>query len=211
MKLKVNVIVALLSLNATVFAAGAAYNPGEFYFSPGVAYYHFSEKRDLQNTAMANLSAGFVVADQWSLEAFYGQAATNETPSNFDKSTRFYIYSGEAVYHFNAEADAIIHPYLLTGLSITNQEDSDHSAGNTTLLGMNAGVGVEYFVNPNISLFTDARDIYTLSGGKNDWMLNAGIKFLFGGNDNQKAADTASEQPIETGGPTGFYQLQERQ
>ena len=218
MNLKLNISMILLSLSASAFAVADTdtssnnnYKPGEFYFAPGVAYYHFSDKRDLQNTAMANLSVGFVVSDQFSLEAFYGQAATNETPSDLDESTRFYIYSGEGVYHFNASADAIIHPYILTGLSITNQADNNPSSGNTTLLGVNAGVGIEYFVNPNISLFTDVRDIYTLSGGKDDWMLNAGIKFLFGGNDKiEKPNEAVSNQPIETGGTEGFYQLQDQ-
>ena len=212
MKLKLNIGIILLGLSASVFAeteASNIYKPGEFYFSPGVAYYHFSEKRDLQNTAMANLSAGIVVSDQFSLEAFYGQAAANETPSSLDESTRFYMYSGEGVYHFNPSADAIIHPYMLAGLSVTNQNDSNASSGNTTLLGVNAGVGFEYFVNPNISLFTDLRDIYTLSGGKDDWMLNAGIKFLFGGNDNtENTSENASDKPIETSGTVGFYELQ---
>ncbi len=216
MNLKLSLGIILVSLSVTVFAdteSNTVYKPSEFYFSPGVAYYHFSEKRDLQNTAMANFSAGFVVSDQFSLEAFYGQAATNETPSSLDESTRFYIYSGEGVYHFNADADAdaIIHPYMLGGLSITNQVDNNDSAGNTTLLGINAGLGIEYFVNANISLLTDVRDIYTLSGGKNDWMLNAGIKFLFGGNDNsQKTSEKTPEQLTETSGATGFYQLQDQ-
>ena len=212
MNFKISVVMLLLS--ASAFAADEAntmYKPGEFYVAPGVAYYHFSDKRDLQNTAMANLSAGLVISDQFSLEAFYGQAATNETPSSLDESTRFYIYSGEGVYHFNPSADAIIHPYMLAGLSVTNQNDNNASSGNTTLLGVNAGVGLEYFVNSNISLFTDVRDIYTLSGGKDDWMLNAGIKFLFGGNDKvETASENVADKPIETSGTTGFYQLQDQ-
>lgn len=212
MNLKVSLSIIFLSVSVSAFSGAEAFYPlNEFYFSPGVAYYHFSEKRDLQNTAMANLSAGFVLSDQFSLEAFYGQAATNETPSSLDETSRFYIYSGEGVYHFNPEADAIIHPYVLAGLSITNQNDTAASSGNTTLLGVNAGVGVEYFVNSNISLFTDVREIYTLSGGKEDWMLNAGIKFLFGGNDAvEKKSENAADKPIETGGTEGFYQLQEQ-
>lgn len=211
MNLKQSIGFLLMGLSSVAFAAvDTIYKPGEFYVAPGVAYYHFSEKRDLQNTAMANLSAGFVVSDQLSLEAFYGQAATNETPSNLDESTRFYVYSGEGVYHFNPSADAIIHPYALAGLSVTNQADDNSASGNTTLLGVNAGIGIEYFVNSNISLFSDVRDIYTLSGGKDDWMLNAGIKFLFDGNTAaETSAVTEPAAPVETSGTAGFYELQE--
>jgi len=200
----------LLSLSSTIFAeANSVYKPGEFYIAPGVAYYHFSEKRDLQNAAMANLTAGLVVSDQLSLEVFYGQAATDDTATSADKGTHFYTYSADGVYHFKPSADAVIHPYALAGIVITNQEDNDAASGNTTLLGVNAGVGLEYFVNPNISLFSDVRDIYTLSGGKNDLMLNAGIKFLFGGNPSVEAVNEEPANPIETAGTAGFYQLQE--
>ncbi len=197
----------LLSLSAAAFADNV-YKPGEFYVAPGVAYYHFSEKRDLQNAAMANLSAGFVVSDQFSLEAFYGQAATEETPVSTEDGTRFHTYWADGVYHFKPSSEATVHPYVLAGLGITNQNDDNASSGNTTLLGVNAGAGIEYFVNSNISLFTDVRDIYTLSGGKNDWMLNAGIKFLFGGSANTKTAP-ALVTPVKTDGTVGFYELQE--
>lgn len=198
MKLRISVGIIILGLSAAAFA-------DNFYVSPGVAYYHFSEKRDLQNTAMANLTAGYIVSDQVSLEAFYGQAATEETPSALDKDTRFYLYSGNGVYHFSSDANAIIHPYALGGLSITNQLDDSDGAGNTTLLGINAGLGLEYVVNPNISLFTDVRDIYTLSGGKNDWMLSAGLKFSFGGSTEKEVP-----APVKTDGTSGFYQLQDQ-
>ncbi len=195
----------LLFSFATSVVAESVYNPGEFYFSPGVAYYNFSDKRALQNSAMADISAGFIVSNQFSLEAFYGQASTEELPSNSDQHARFYMYSTNGVYHFNQDAQAIIHPYALAGLSITNQADNNTVSGNTTLLGINAGIGVEYFVNPSISLVADARDVYTLSGGQNDWMISGGIKFLFGGN----TISETSVEPATTDGPTGFYQLQE--
>ncbi|MBP9726442.1 MAG: outer membrane beta-barrel protein [Gammaproteobacteria bacterium] len=207
MYLKRSVGFLLLSVNSAVFADNV-YKPGEYYVAPGVAYYHFSEKREIQNAAMANVSAGLVVSDQFSLEAFYGQAATEETPVSTEDATRFHTYWADGVYHFNPSTEAAVHPYVLAGLGITNQNDDNASSGNTTLLGVNAGAGVEYFVNSNISLFTDVRDIYTLSGGKNDWMLNAGIKFLFGAKSNTELVP-APLTPVQTDGAVGFYELQE--
>lgn len=203
-------LLLLLCLTVTVASAENDYHykPGEYYFAPGVAYYHFSSKRDLENSAMANISVGKVISEQWSIEAFYGQAATEELPSSLDQSTRFYTYAADGIYHFSSDANAVIHPYALAGLNMTKQEDDSPSAGNTTLLGANAGLGIEYFVNSNISLFADARDLYTFSGGKNDWMLNGGIKFIFGINDTEETA-VVTDPPITTEGPTGFYQLQE--
>ncbi len=207
MYLKRSVGFFLLCLNSAVFPDNV-YKPGEYYVAPGVAYYHFSEKRDIQNAAMANVSAGLVVSDQFSLEAFYGQAATEETPVSTENGARFHTYWADGVYHFNPGSEAAVHPYVLAGLGITNQNDDNASSGNTTLLGVNAGAGIEYFVNSSISLFTDVRDIYTLSGGKNDWMLNAGIKFLFGENGNAKSTP-APVTPVKTDGAVGFYELQD--
>lgn len=197
-----------LSMSTGVFADTGVDQPNQWYVAPGVAYYHFSEKRDLQNTAMADASIGLVVSDQLSLEAFYGQAATEESSSRSEKSTRFYMYAAEGVYHFQPDAEAVIHPYLLAGISITTQDDNSTTAGNTTLMGINVGAGIEYFVNPDISLFADTRELYTFSGGKNDWIVNGGIKFFFGGSAHDSAS-VASTSSVKTDGPTGFYQLQE--
>lgn len=199
----------LLSLSACAFAEEqTGYKPGQYYFAPGIAYYHFSEKRDLQNTALADLSVGLAITEQLSLEALYGQASTESTPTQQNNnSVRFYTYWMDGVYHFQSAEQTNFHPYVLAGLGITNQDNAtSSSSGNSSLVGVNAGAGVEYFVSPSISVYTDVRDIYTLSGGKDDWMLNAGVKFLFG--DSAKAAEN-TEKPIETSGATGFYQLQD--
>lgn len=200
---------SLFFLSSFVFfqslMADSLYHRGDYYFSPGVAYYHFSEKRDLQNAAMANLTAGFFVSDQFSLEAFYGQASTEFSETASAENARFYDYSLGGVYHFETHSNLIFHPYFSTGFDVMNQNDNQANVGNETLMGVHAGLGAHYFVNPHIAFFTELRNIYTLSGGKNDVMLNGGIQFLFDAN----VTEEASLPPAVTDGPSGFYQLQE--
>lgn len=206
---KISLLIISSFLTLPVFA-DSAYQPGDYYIAPGVAYYHFSDKRDLQNAAMADLTAGYVVNQHFSLEALYGQVVTEPTPNTDQPDTRFYAYWVDGVYHFqpNAEKQNSFYPYLLGGIGITNQNNDAMNSGNTILASVNAGAGLEYFINPKISFFTDVRDVYTMSGGKNDWMLNAGIKFVFDGEKTAPATVSAPEA-TETTSTSGFYELQE--
>ena len=184
--------------------------PGQYYIAPGVAYYHFSDARDLRNAAMTDVAAGYAVTPVFSVEAMYGQVATQSTPSADEASVRFHAYWLEGIYHLPSPCHACAHPYVLGGIGITNQDNIEtNTSGNTTWTGVNAGAGVEYFIDPRIGFFTDVRDIYTLSGGKNDWMLNVGVKFLLGEVAHAQQAmegDTALAVKKET---EGFYELQE--
>lgn len=198
------VLLSILLAGMNVYADSLSfYHEDQYYIAPGVSYDHFSDKRDLKNAAMASLTAGIVLSDQLSMEAFYGQAAT--TQHSGDEASRFYMYSASIIYHMQNASSDIYHPYVIMGMAITNQKD-DESIGNTTLLGTTAGIGAEYFVNPSISIFTDVRNVYTFSGGKNDVIVNAGLKFLF---DLPQEKEILLE-PVKTDGAAGFYQLQQR-
>ncbi|MCD8542062.1 MAG: porin family protein [Gammaproteobacteria bacterium] len=200
----VYVLLSVFLVGVNVYADSPnLYDADQYYIAPGIAYDHFSDKRGLKNGAMANLSAGIVLSDELSIDAFYGQAAS--TQQSGDATTRFYMYSASIIYHMQNTPSDRYHPYIMLGMAVTNQEDHE-SVGNTTLLGTTAGIGAEYFVNSSIRIFTDIRNLYTFSGGKNDVIVNAGLKFLF----DVPHEKEISLEPIKTDGVSGFYQLQER-
>jgi len=200
----VYLLLSVLVVSVNVYADSLNfYHPNQYYIAPGVSYDYFSDKRDLKDAAMASLTAGIVLSDQLSMEAFYGQTAT--TQQSGDVASRFYMYSASIIYHMQNTSSDTYHPYVIMGMAVTNQED-DNSVGNTTLLGATAGIGTEYFVNSSISIFTDFRNIYTFSGGKNDAIVNAGLKFLF----DVPQEKEISLEAAKTDGTSGFYQLQER-
>lgn len=182
------------------------YQKGSYYFAPSVGYYNYSDKRNLDSSSIPGLTLGYAQNEKLSFDLYLGRASADSSDTGSGQS--FYAYWLDGVYHFNNNLDNF-RPYALAGIGVTNQDD-DQVSGNSTLLSINAGAGLEYFVNSNISFFSDLRDIYSPSGGKNDWMANFGIKFMFEASKPPIAAsDTAAVQPAETRGTTGFYELQE--
>jgi hypothetical protein len=70
-----------------------------------------------------------------------------------------------------------IEPFLLAGVGATGLNPNGNSAnyeGN-----INAGAGAQWFINDIIAFRAEARDFYTIIGGKNDVFLGAGISFYF--------------------------------
>ena len=195
---------AQLACSAEADASETNYKEGGYYFAPSAGYYHFSDKRHLDSSAIAGLTLGYVLKDSLSIEAYAGKAAADS--SDTGDGQNFYAYWLDGVYHFKSNQDSF-RPYVLAGIGLTNQDD-DQVSGNTTLLSINAGGGIEYFISSNISFFTDARDIYTPSGGKNDLMANFGMKFMFEAS-TSTPIQASNFEPAKTKGTKGFYEFQE--
>jgi hypothetical protein len=159
----------------------------QYSLGVGVAEYNYAAKRHLDDTAMLNGILAYRFSDKMGIEFLFGNA------DSFD------IYAGDLVYYVGT-SDATLRPYVLGGLGVTSQQEDE--AGNTTLLGLNGGAGIQYVFSHNISFFSDLRDIYSPSGGKNDWMWNTGITFSF-----DCPVSSSSEDDLVTH-DEGSYELQ---
>jgi len=183
------------------------YEVGQYGVAANAGYYNYSTKRDLDNGAITGASFSYVMAPNFSGELSFDGA--NPQSSMYDENQNFYNYMADGVYHFTYP-NSDFSSFVVAGLGVTDQRD-EHDNGNTTLLNVNAGVGAEYFFSRSVSLFAQAVDLYTLSGGKNDWVVQGGIKCLLGHKENEKSQQAQSSRPqVTTQGATGFYELQER-
>lgn len=181
-------LVAMLSiavLGSFTAKAMAEHREGAFSISPGVGAYMFDSKRSIQNPALFNLGLGYDFTNSWSVEALVGMINSNTkgTPS---RKTTGELYTLDGVYHFNA--DHPFEPYVLAGIGMLNLDPNGnvssanpHGDDANNQANINGGLGLEYFVHPNIALRGDIRDIYTMSGGKNDYLANFGVSILLGG------------------------------
>lgn len=156
----------------------------QYFVGIGVAQNDYADQRHLDNDTMLNGVLGYQFSDQAAVELLYGNTDT------------FYSYTGDMIYYMHHSAEGF-RPYVLGGLGVTSQEEA--GVGNTTLLAVNAGLGLEYLFSSHIRFFTDVRDIYSPSGGKNDGMLNIGILFSF---------DRPAPLSVVPQADQGFYQLE---
>lgn len=183
------------------------YQNGSYYFAPSIGYYNYSDKRNLDSSSITGLTFGYAQTEDMSLEVYMGRASTDSSDTGGGQN--FYAFWLDGVYHFSNNLSSF-RPYVLAGIGVTNQDD-DQVSGNSTLLSINGGAGLEYFVNSNISFFGDLREIYSPAGGKNDWMANFGIKFLFEASksDSTYISDENNVSSRATSGTQGFYELQD--
>ncbi len=181
---------SLLTAAAVVSTAAFAGNrAGAFYGTLSEGYYHFSQQRHLENTAVPGIALGYDFTDQFAAQA--GALVLNADHRGHEAvgGAHGFIYQLDGVYRFAKSGN--FEPYALGGVQVTSLKP----AGNNTVdqAGVNLGIGAQYFVADSIALGAEARDFYTFSGGKNEAMLAANITFLIGG--ETAAAPTLAPMP----------------
>lgn len=166
----------LLSITSSFISISYAQNvANSLTFSLGAGTEFFAKKRHLNNVTEPYIAAGYNFTDQWGIEALWGTFKTNfsnKTPT--DRQVSGTLVLVDALYHFNP--GYFIQPYLMAGVGVTGLSPSGSDATNEG--NINAGLGVQFFANKIVAFRLDARDIYTMIGGKNDIYLSGGVTFL---------------------------------
>jgi len=169
-----NVFLFLLSPN--LFAEPL---PGAFSLRLADGYIFFAQKREIKNTSTPTVELGYEFNEKWGMKI--GATAINTDLKNdlTRSGVHGFIYTLNGVYKF--ENFRYIEPYALAGVGIDSLKRHDNSSDPNDEANINAGIGAQFFIDPVIALNAEAKDLYTMSGGKNDVMLTAGITFYFGG------------------------------
>ncbi len=157
---------------ATSFAGN---RPGALTLSGAVGYADFGSKRHIDNTTLGVAMVGYNLTAHWGVEGLLGMFNTKFkgwVHDNRKVNGTLFLFDG--VYHFWPEHR--VEPYLLAGVGIMGLNPSTEDANNEG--NINAGVGFQVFPFNSLALRFDARDIYTMVGGKNDLLFTAGVSIL---------------------------------
>ena len=177
------VVFACLSLIALSVSTDvlAGTRPGAFSFRLADGYIFFAQKRNLENTATPTLELGYEFNDNWGMKVGATVINTNTKGIDPESGVHGFIYTLDGVYKFGKFGPyGYFEPYALAGIGVTSVKTPGSYDPNNQA-NVNAGIGSHFFIDPSISLNAEAKDVYTMSGGKNDVMLTAGITFYFGG------------------------------
>ncbi len=148
---------------------------GDLTLTAGGGYDYFATKRQIDNTGIPFGIIGYNFSDNWGIEALLGFFHTTAHYTGFyGKDVSGTMFAADVVYHFTPYK--FVQPYLLAGPGIMGLNPNDNDANNEG--NVNGAAGVQLFFNDNIAFRLEARDIYTIVGGKNDVMLSGGITFL---------------------------------
>ncbi len=167
-------IIFLLSLFLFPIFIFAGNKPGNISLTLSEGYYHFDTRRHLQNASVPNIAVAYNFTQQWAMEGSVGIANTNQS-NGTHRGVNVYLYNLDAIYRFTPHKRW--EPYVLFGVG----ESTFFPTNESTHQGnINAGIGTQFFAHDIIALRAEARDVYTMAGGKNDVLLNFGVSLLLG-------------------------------
>lgn len=156
---------------STVHAATRA---GAATFTLGGGYEFFASRRHLDNANMPYIAIGYDFTDHWGFEGLLAIFNTLHTTTD-DREVRGTLVNLDGLYHFTAYKN-IVEPYILMGIGVTGLNPNGNDADNEA--NINAGIGAQLFFDRSIGFRIEGRDLYTMVGGKNDVLLDAGVTFL---------------------------------
>ena len=158
--------------------AGAGARPGAASFRLADGYMFFASKRNLENTATPTIELGYDFSDRWAAKGGVTVINTNTNGLQPNSGVHGFIYTLDGLYKIGSYGH--FEPYVLGGIGVTSV-NTPHSSDPNNEANVNAGLGSRFFIDPSISLDAEAKDLYVMSGGKNDVMLTLGATFYLGG------------------------------
>lgn len=173
MKNILSIIATILFLTTT---AQAASRPNTTTFTLGGGYEFFASKRNIQNTAVPLAMLGYNFTERWGIEALFGVInSTSHQNATYGEHVHGNLFLIDGLYHFSCCHH--IEPFVLAGVGITGLDPNGNDARNEG--NINAGAGILWFANEVVALRLEARDLYTITGGKNDVLVDGGVTFVF--------------------------------
>jgi hypothetical protein len=165
---------ALLSISS--HAVSVTNDNRQWSFTVGAGEDYFASKRHIDNAGVDYGALGYYFNDHWGVEGLLGGFITDSNrPEDNNSQVRGTLFAMDAVYRF--DMFHAIQPYVMAGPGVIGMNPNGDDANNEG--NINAALGAQLFFSKNVALRVEARDFYTMVGGKNDVFLNAGVSFLW--------------------------------
>lgn len=165
-------------------------NVGKWIVAPSVGYLRYASKRHLDSQGMPGGSLGYVLTPSMTSELYFGRIMTNRSREP-KRDVRGGLVMLDGFYHFRSTKT--LQPYLLAGIGAMHM-DPAKSHDPDMEANLNVGAGISYFFSPQIALRIDMRDLYTMNGGRNDYMMNGAVVVYLGSGATQTVT---TDQPSE--------------
>ncbi len=142
--------------------------------SVGAGYQFFDSERNLDDSSVLNLGIGYIVNENWTIEALVTDFETELDNSSVDVDGRQYRL--DALYHLPKQDKW--QPFLAFGAGDQELDLDDVSAARETLV--NVGVGIKRQLSDSWLLRGDARAFHSLDEEHTDYGLNLAVSYVFG-------------------------------
>ncbi|GMG86189.1 OmpA family protein [Biformimicrobium ophioploci] len=167
-----------LLLSASVAVAVQAQETHQAEITGMVGWDFIDSDRDLENGETASLGFGYVLNEDWTVEAFAQWLDSEHDDTGFDVDGRQYRL--DALYHFAPSGDqGQWRTFVLFGAGDQKFEFGSASRDHDETFA-NVGLGFKYRLSSCWQLRADARTLYSLDEEDMDFGLNFGISYLLG-------------------------------
>ncbi len=175
-------VLSITLLSLSVSSAFAFSRANSAIFSAMGGYEWFAPSRNLENTGVGYLLAGYNFTSNWGIEALAGMFTSySRREANYNQQIRGKQFAVDGVYHFSPYfiAKQAIEPFLLAGAGVNHYNNNNDNNDPNSEGNINAGAGVHIFANDVVAVRLEARDFYTITGGKNDFMVAGGVSLFW--------------------------------
>lgn len=185
-------------LLVTLATPGFAENrEGAVTVSPFVGGYLLNKIQREESRPMFGLRAGYNFDKHFGVEAMFGYSLT-ETKRSLgtagSKETDLYRYGIDLLYHFMPDSNFV--PFVAVGVGRTQSETPGVTSINYKYTAglVNYGLGLKYFVAPDVALRGDVRHALLVRDlGHTNLEYSVGLTFQFGGVRKAAALITEAE------------------
>jgi OOP family OmpA-OmpF porin len=161
---------------AMAMPAFAANPDGAYTLSPFVGGHDFDSQQQLETSPIFGARAGYNFTPHWTGEFTLGYTLAESEVVNYPE-TDAYLYTLDALYHFNPE-DKLV-PYVALGIGgmTLRQPAPGFPDSEETLI--NAGVGLKYFIADRVALRGDLRQL--VGNDNSNLVYTMGVTMQVGG------------------------------
>jgi OmpA-OmpF porin, OOP family len=188
-----NLVKVTAALGACVAISAQAENVVKgAYIAPSLGYHLFDNDRSLDDEVSYGFALGNQMTENWAVELAYNMSKTQSPSVDVDVD---YLHL-DALYQFTDEkTSSSWTPYIVFGVGevAVNAENST----KVTDVQWNAGLGVKYAINSNLSLRTDVRGLLVADEVNEDTLVNIGLVYAFGKAKAKSVAPAPVTQKVE--------------
>lgn len=186
--------------------ASAENRAGAVTISPFVGRALFDRDLNYSNDMIVGIGAAYSLTKDLDAELSWLRADTDmNTAAGVRKDANVDIYRLEGLYHLSSlMPNSHLVPFVAAGLGMMSFESAPSGSGRDNDLAGDYGLGLKYFINPDVAFRADVRHLINLRGeGGNTYNQNliytVGLSLLLGGKEKvaEPVAVAAPVKPVE--------------
>ncbi len=182
--------------------ASAENRAGAVTISPFVGRILFDHDLNYDNDLIFGLDAAYSLTKDFDAELSWFRTNTNmNNDAGIRRDASVDVYRLEGLYHLSSLfPNSHLVPFVAAGLGMMSFERAPSGSGRDNDLAADYGLGLKYFINPDVAFRADVRHLINFRGeGGNTYNQNliytAGLSLLLGG--EKAAAPVVEEKAAE--------------